>query len=189
MRSQICIRTAIVAGIAILGGCRGDRPSHTAHDDMSSYTLRVVTPIAEDYGRAATDDDTESRFDVGESPAITPVSGCGEVTVFFATDSAELDETSRKSLDELAACLERTGTRETIYLTGRADPRGTTAYNEELSRRRAEAAASYLEEKGVDGERFTIYARGEEGATEGMPRLWPVQRRATVEPSSDRPEE
>jgi outer membrane protein OmpA-like peptidoglycan-associated protein len=106
---------------------------------------------------------------------------CGDVAVYFQTDSAELSEAGKQSLDEVAQCLTGTKTKDELSIVGEADPRGTEAYNEDLSRRRAKSVADYLSQKGVDEGSFEVYARGEEGAVEGMPRLWPEQRKATLE--------
>jgi outer membrane protein OmpA-like peptidoglycan-associated protein len=117
-------------------------------------------------------------------PAVTIMGidvNCTETVVFFPTDSAELTNDERAILDNLAACLKGTPEKEKLEITGRADPRGPEPYNEKLSRERAQAVADYLQKQGVKAESFEIRARGEKGAVEGIPPLWPLQRHTTVE--------
>jgi len=119
-------------------------------------------------------------------PAVTVVSvgevECAPADVFFATDSATLDEPAKAALDRVAACLQDTPSEEPVEVTATADPRGTEPYNETLSRDRAKAVAEYLSSKGVEDGAFEIRARGEKGVIEDIPALWPLQRAATVDP-------
>ena len=105
---------------------------------------------------------------------------CGEVPVYFETEKAELRAEGKAALDEIAECLLGTKTKEQLTVTGRADPRGTEQFNLALSERRAEVVVDYLTSKGVSSDGFEVHARGERGMKEGMPRLWPKQRRAVV---------
>lgn len=110
---------------------------------------------------------------------------CPPAAVFFETDSAELSDTARAKLDVVADCLQETPWDSEVDLRGRADPRASEEYNELLGRQRATAIASYLQRNGADDNTFEIHAIGEEGATEDMPALWPVQRNATVRPGTE----
>ncbi|MEQ8456064.1 MAG: OmpA family protein [Sandaracinaceae bacterium] len=101
---------------------------------------------------------------------------CRRATVFFPTDEATLDEDDRSALDALARCLRGTPDSEHVTIVGGADPRASEAYNEQLARQRAEAVASHLRESGVREGSFEIRPVGEDGAIEGMPVLWPLQR-------------
>lgn len=117
-------------------------------------------------------------------PAVAVVSAdphCQMRRVFFATDSAALAEESRGDLTAYARCLS-SATHEDVVLRGRADPRGTEDYNQSLSEQRAEAVATFLQAQGVASDRITVQALGETGAIEGMPQLWPQQRRVTIQP-------
>lgn len=69
-------------------------------------------------------------------------------SVFFATDSAVLDDVARATLGAIAE--EEAG--NTVTLTGYADKRGSTAYNDALARKRAENVKAYLAARGVEGE-------------------------------------
>jgi outer membrane protein OmpA-like peptidoglycan-associated protein len=65
--------------------------------------------------------------------------------VLFAYDSAELQPTGQQRLQEMVALHKRTGHDwKRLTLKGHADERGPQDYNEDLSRRRAEAVKRYL---------------------------------------------
>lgn len=108
---------------------------------------------------------------------------CRTRQIFFATESADLSEEARNDLTAYARCLQNTAVQEDITLRGRTDPRGTDDYNEALSRRRAEAVATFLQSQGVSANQLRVRALGETGASEGMPDLWPQQRRVTAVPT------
>ncbi|HEY2514331.1 MAG TPA: OmpA family protein, partial [Polyangiaceae bacterium] len=67
------------------------------------------------------------------------------VVIYFASDSAELDDTARAQVGELASRC----TAVEAALDGHADPRGTDPYNRTLSQRRAAAVAQELRAHGV----------------------------------------
>jgi outer membrane protein OmpA-like peptidoglycan-associated protein len=118
-------------------------------------------------------------------PAVALVTAdphCQMRRVFFATDSAALTEESRGDLTAYAHCLS-SATHEDVVLRGRADPRGTESYNQTLSEQRAEAVATFLQTQGVAADRIQVQALGESGDVEGMPQLWPQQRRVTIRPA------
>ncbi|MCW5619730.1 MAG: OmpA family protein [Burkholderiales bacterium] len=75
----------------------------------------------------------------------------------FALNSDVLRPTAKGSLDELVRKLEDMD-YDAVEVTGHTDPTGSTALNERLSRRRAEAVKLYLIEQGVPAEK--ISARG-----------------------------
>lgn len=69
-----------------------------------------------------------------------------------------------------------------VRVAGYADPRGSDAYNQELSLRRAQSVAAVLSAAGVPEERILIEAhgRGEATPAEGDPDAYALQRRVTV---------
>lgn len=80
--------------------------------------------------------------------------------VLFDTNAATLKPGAAEHLDRLASFLtQNDGTR--IIIEGHTDSRGSDAYNEELSRRRAQAVADALLTRGVQSNRFDILGRGE----------------------------
>ena len=82
-------------------------------------------------------------------------------SVVFKTGTATLLPIARQKLDDVATALkaQKEGTR--IVVEGHTDSRGGTAFNEDLSRRRAVAVRDYLVSQGVDAERIAAVGRGE----------------------------
>ncbi|MFL5616290.1 MAG: OmpA family protein [Gemmatimonadaceae bacterium] len=91
----------------------------------------------------------------GEGLVVTFDSG-----LLFDFDSDQLRQASRQNLDNLAASLSTFGDSK-LLLVGHTDDKGTDTYNADLSRRRANAVASYLITKGVPSGRVSTSGRGE----------------------------
>jgi outer membrane protein OmpA-like peptidoglycan-associated protein len=80
--------------------------------------------------------------------------------VLFDTAQATLKPGAATTIERLATFLnQNTGTR--IRIEGHTDSVGTEAYNEELSRRRAQAVADALTDRGIARDRIDVAARGE----------------------------
>lgn len=77
--------------------------------------------------------------------------------IHYQFDRAELTDSSRVALDRLVKLL-RQNPNVTIELSSHCDYRGSDAYNDELSQRRAQSVVDYLIKGGVEKERLT--ARG-----------------------------
>jgi outer membrane protein OmpA-like peptidoglycan-associated protein len=92
---------------------------------------------------------------VGEGIVVTFDSG-----ILFDVDRSELRSASRANLQELANNL-RDYPRTDVLIIGHTDATGPDAYNQTLSERRAQSAASYLEQLGVAGERVSTRGMGE----------------------------
>lgn len=83
-----------------------------------------------------------------------------EESVLFATDSSTLRPGAIDKLRALADYLNaERGVR--IAIEGHTDARGTDAYNQALSLRRADAVRAAFDELGVTRARFTVDGRGE----------------------------
>ena len=67
----------------------------------------------------------------------------GETSIPFRFNKYALDDQSKEELDKLVANV-ASAKRYFIAVEGFTDTTGTTAYNEELSRKRADAVAEYL---------------------------------------------
>ncbi len=80
--------------------------------------------------------------------------------VTFDTDSAKLKPSFYPSLDKVASIISKYN-QTSVRVIGHTDSRGTEAYNQKLSERRAESVSSYLALKGVDYNRITVEGRGE----------------------------
>ena len=82
----------------------------------------------------------------------------------FAFDSAELTAEDKAQLDRLAEVLTRPELDFVAgEIVGHTDSVGDAAYNTQLSKRRADAVASYLKSRGVVlGDRFATQGMGED---------------------------
>jgi peptidoglycan-associated lipoprotein len=132
----------------------------------------------------------DSAMRVAAANATTPEPGGGERTlsdaeirvmsqqIYFATNSAHLSTASRSLLREKAAILARHSAL-TLTLTGHADARGPSDYNQRLSERRAAAVQRFLLELGIAADRLTSEGRGEEApAVDGKGEsVWQRNRR------------
>lgn len=80
--------------------------------------------------------------------------------VLFGFDKADLNAQAQNSLDKLENVLNRYPDTN-IKIIGHTDDVGSDSYNQELSERRARAAADYLRNKGISGARLTTEGKGE----------------------------
>jgi peptidoglycan-associated lipoprotein len=99
----------------------------------------------------------------------------------FDFDKSALRDADMPVLQKIAECFS-TGPlkNESIKLVGRADPRGSDAYNEALGLRRADAVASFLEKNGVTEGRIFKSSRGEADAKGTDEATWQTDRRVDL---------
>ena len=81
--------------------------------------------------------------------------------VFFETDSSELTEQARATLDKQAQWLSNYN-RYSFTVEGHADERGTREYNIALGARRAQTVREYLVSRGIAGSRMRTISYGKE---------------------------
>jgi peptidoglycan-associated lipoprotein len=81
--------------------------------------------------------------------------------VFFDTDSSELSEQARATLDKQAQWLGMYN-RYSFTIEGHADERGTREYNIALGARRAQTVREYLVSRGVSAQRMRTISYGKE---------------------------
>lgn len=82
-----------------------------------------------------------------------------ETPAYFAFDSSVLTMEDRDNLDAIAKRL-MDNPKEKVKICGFTDITGPKAYNKELSVKRAESAAKYLEWKGISADRITTKGYG-----------------------------
>lgn len=106
----------------------------------------------------------------------------GRSTVSFANNSDELSAGSKAKLDDVAATLRPNPQGHNVIVEGYSADFGAESTNAQLSRRRAEAVANYLENKGVPRERISMKALGTENPvnTEKSERAQAFNRRVEV---------
>lgn len=85
--------------------------------------------------------------------------GCASNTfvlkgVNFDYDSANLTDTAKEILNQVADTLKSYGDIK-VDIVGHTDDRGTDAYNQALSERRAKSVKTYLEGRGIEASRMT----------------------------------
>lgn len=84
-------------------------------------------------------------------------------SVLFDSNEADLNASGERSLDKLAQFMHDNPKRN-IRVEGYTDSTGTAAYNQDLSKRRADAVSSALVDDGVDTQRTVSKGFGEEFA-------------------------
>ncbi len=99
----------------------------------------------------------------------------------FAFDSSRLSPDDKRLLGEVATCV-TTGALpgRSLALIGRADPRGTEAYNQSLGDRRATHVQRFLEHHGMSAGKVTETSRGALDATGSDENGWMLDRRVDV---------
>jgi outer membrane protein OmpA-like peptidoglycan-associated protein len=80
--------------------------------------------------------------------------------MLFPVGSAELSKGAAVRLQEVARILRNTPKAQ-VVVAGYTDSTGTATYNQELSRRRAEAVRTYLVRQGVSSQRIELVGFGE----------------------------
>ena len=131
-------RGAIIG--AVVGGAAGAIIGHQM--DQQALSLQQNIPGA-----------TVTR--VGEGIAVTFASG-----LLYDTGSDEIRAAAAQNLRALATSLGEYPNTD-LVIVGHTDGEGSSESNWELSRRRASAAASYLESQGVLASRVSAVQRGE----------------------------
>ena len=86
--------------------------------------------------------------------------------VLFDFDKADLKAEGRSKLDDLAGKVKGISL-EVVIAIGYADRIGSSAYNQRLSVRRAEAIKSYLVSRGVEANRVYTEGKGESNPVTG----------------------
>lgn len=81
--------------------------------------------------------------------------------VFYAYDSSSISAESEETLIRQAQWLQTHPDRR-VLIEGHCDERGTREYNIGLGERRADAAARYLINKGIDGSRVRTISYGKD---------------------------
>ena len=99
--------------------------------------------------------------------------------ILFAFDSDQLDAKSFQELGRLADYLKAFPATQ-IEITGHTDQVGNDAYNLDLSQKRANAVARWLEENGIDKGRIKAKGAGNQSPIDGSSPRSAVNRRVEI---------
>jgi len=95
---------------------------------------------------------------------------CRDVSPKFPFDKANTYVDNKDELAALASCLNKPGLENrSVILVGRADPRGSDAYNLALGERRAQSIKDVLVSSGLSASRIAIVSDGKRGAKGQQP--------------------
>ena len=79
--------------------------------------------------------------------------------ITFATDSAVFQTSFNRVLDSVAKVIKEYN-KTAVQIVGYTDNTGTVAYNNQLSLKRAQAVATYLQNRGVAANRLSVTGMG-----------------------------
>jgi len=182
---------AVAAGPvgAVLGAAAGALLGDHYHR-QSQTAAALTAQLKRSEGERATLSDSVAQLDDSLSQARAHGD---ELTAELAhTDQLGLDVSFRTADDSVAApamspllklgALAASLPQAQVSVAGFADPRGSDAYNDELSLRRAQNVAAVLASAGVPRERIRIEAhgKGEALAADGDLDRYALERRVTV---------
>lgn len=149
----LTIATCVAFGAASFAGCKKE-----AEEPEPEVTTGAEAPPTE-----------PEPVQVEELP-------CELQVVYFALDSAELDDAARTTIQEAVECFRAQGTNRSLLLTGACDPRGAEEYNIALGEGRASAVRDYMRSLGWTSGQLSITSVGEEMATGTDEASWAQDR-------------
>jgi len=92
---------------------------------------------------------------------LVPTQAKLDLTIHFDFNSDKLQDRSKPLLDNLASAMKNDRLSELKFrVEGHTDAKGTAAYNEALSKRRADAVVSYLAQQGITAGRLQPEGKG-----------------------------
>ena len=107
-----------------------------------------------------TDSDVVVEDDALRGSAADFIANAGD-RVYFGFDKSNISSEAEATLLRQAEWLKKHESRK-VLVEGHCDERGTREYNLGLGERRADAAARFLTEHGVDGERVRTISYGKD---------------------------
>jgi OmpA-OmpF porin, OOP family len=175
--SDQIIQSLKPSGNLLGGGTRGIRmvnPNATA--DTPQATGTAGAPAS--HGTAAPHPARTAAAASTSSATAPSVS----LSVLFETGSAELTPQARQTLDQLGTALSSSDLAQYRFrIEGHTDTVGRADYNKELSQKRAEAVAAYLEQKfGMKTDRLEPIGMGEDGLAVPTPPNTPNDKNRRV---------
>lgn len=152
----------------------GGKEIGIAESDSTTGQYQIVLPSKAIYGYRAEAEgflpvsqnidlmDQKENKEMVQDLMLVPIK-VGETIVmnniFFETDKSELKEESFPELDRITSFLED-NSDIVIEIAGHTDNVGSSKYNNQLSKKRAEAVTDYFINKGIDASRIDVKAFG-----------------------------
>ena len=156
---------AFTAGILLFSGCSSFHSSQMAHlvrlNETPLYKTADGVEMKPLFGRKApTFERAPETRTTDSGPSTSRLLARLRTQLFFDTASDRISPAAKPQLDELAQNLSSNKDSK-ISIEGDTDSTGPLAYNDELSKRRANAVSSYLEGKGVPRSQLELNWKGE----------------------------
>ncbi len=143
------------------GGCV--QSSGIEHPDCVAKKAEPAKPAAPAAPAApATPAAPAAPAPVAAQPAPTTVKQAITIQAeaLFDFDKSVLKPAGKKSIDDAVAKMQKVDV-ELVIATGHTDSRGTDAYNQKLSERRAQSVKEYMVSKGIPAAKITTLGKGE----------------------------
>lgn len=183
----LAVFMAFVLAITLTSGC--STPKKATKEDVTKSGTKpglseeeLAKQRAEQEARdralreqAIRDQEARDRAAAAEAASLKDLS-----RIYFDFDRAELSSEAREILGKVAAQL-KASPKKTLTIEGNCDDRGTNEYNLALGQQRADAAARYLQNLGIDRKRIKTISYGEERpvCSEATEACWHKNRNAT----------
>ena len=151
------------AGGGVIGGVIGRAAGNTAMGAIIGAAVGGTAGAI--IGRKMDKQAEEMEKVLGNETAEVKREGEGIVINFkekilFGFDRSDLNTSAQTNLNKLVAVLQKYPDTN-IEIIGHTDSKGTDAYNQALSERRANSVASYLRSQGISSTRLTAKGMGE----------------------------
>jgi outer membrane protein OmpA-like peptidoglycan-associated protein len=170
MKHKLITAIAAPAAALMFMGCSAEKDAKTASNAaaqarMSASQAQTSAQQASQSAQMATEaraqtvatqlGATERQGQGGENEWV--ISG----GLLFATNSADLSPDAKTKLDQVATALKSEKKKwNEIHIQGFTDDRGTDQFNTDLSNKRAQVVADYLESRGVPKAQVTTQGMG-----------------------------
>lgn len=126
---------------------------------LAEQSLSVVVEPADDVSKTDSELQESAKYIVDAENLRGTLISLYRRQLFFSVASYDLTSESKITLEEVAVLLQK-HPELNVLLTGYASPEGNRNYNHQLSRRRAENAASSLRQRGIDNDRIHVNPEG-----------------------------